>query len=304
MADQFEHLIREALNEEAEMTVNSPDLFPEIRAGIYPECYMKQCASNFKKPLAAVIFCTIVSAALLFGFSGQSRILAAEAIDAIKTFFILDEDMKVIEKPSDEVYMTYSVSRTTTLSDEELGKLLGYGVSFPETLPGGYILDDRTLGLSVEKEMLYETYKKIESSMLKALEDDNELHKLEEYGPCRNVSGTYKNKEGSTIFINASPMTEKEKEAWNSFQDFEKVKVGSDDGYWMESPIPIYPFKTENGVGSFDLSKPPVEVKTTYSLYWKNENLKYLINSYLYDEQDLTLELVRQIACEFMKKQP
>jgi hypothetical protein len=303
MADKFESLIKQALIKEAEAIDEPSDLFLKIKSSVQSKSFKTHNTFSFRKPAAVLAFCLIAVFALLFGFSGQTRIMAAEAINAIKIFFVLDEDMNVVAKPSDELLMTYRVSKTTYLCDEDIEKLLEYRVHFPDRLPGGYRLTSKSLGLTLETEILYETYIQIEKNMLNAVEDDDELRKLKNYKPHRNIFAVYKNDDGSTIFINTSLLTKEDKEQWEAQQRKKEIKAGDLEGYWLEDSIPVYPFKMENGIGSSDMTKPPVNIRTVHTLVWKNEKLKFAIYSYLYDSCELSLETALQLAEEFERSQ-
>jgi hypothetical protein len=305
MDDKFEYLIREALEEEINNTEESSELFLRIRAGIYYRSFAKQYKPEFRKPLAAVVLCAVMLIGLLFGFSGQTEILAAEVINAVKNFFILDDDMNVVEKPSNEVELPFSITGgTTILSEGELEKLLGYKISFPSTLPGDYKLVDKALGLSLEKGLTYDTFIGRLDSIHKALEDDSELRGLEKYSPYRFITGTYRNNSGLTIFISTSPATKKSNQV-DYPRSITRIKIGSINGEWIKHSVPIYPYKSyPNNVIINDLAKPPIKIKTVYLLSWKNKKVKYEINNYLYDKTDLSLEIAKQIAGEFMEKQP
>lgn len=289
--NNFDFTIKQALLDEVKHIPNREDDFTEIMkeietgAGKENKAYANYTSGyGFRRRVSLAICFFVVCSMLVLASSNQVRAFASQVIASVKTIFIVEkegEKLQIVEKPGDEVFAMFSVSRTTNKSDEELKNLLGYDVKFPDFLADSFKLDKKNLSIVLKKQVNYETKTNLQTDMFKAIEDNDVMIQLKPYSPVRTVSATYKKTDRSTIYIDASQAwklsdIENHLKRIGNLQglEFQKVKVADLDGYWIKAPNPDYPIKTENGVGEADMSIKP-EISERYLLCW--EKIRYIL---------------------------
>ena len=253
---------------------------------------------NIKKFSVILVCCLICTTAILISSSSTVRAAALDAIDSIKYIFVAEysgEDVKVVQKPTSEVKFVPSVWTTTFKSDVEVGELVGYKIVFPKTLDKVFILDNRALGVTLDKELPYDFIPKLQQQMIQACNNEEEFTKLSKYSPYRSFSGNYK-KDDLTIFINSSPILGD----FSSNSENEEVKIGDIKGFWCKYKYPNYPVIDKDGIGQSDFSVKP-NIKYDYNLNWVNNNIQYSLSATL--EGSLSKEEAIKIATEFQAAQ-
>jgi hypothetical protein len=260
--------------------------------------------SNSFKAVVSFMCAVIVFCSLSLVISPNARVFAADAINAIKTIFVYDEKGQIVEMSQKDPVFTVGGCSTTTLNDSEIEKKLGYKVILPENLSDGFMIRDKALGVSLQKQIDYETGEKLRLSIQEAVNDDIEFNKLKEYNPIRSITAFYKNQEGTIWIIVNKSVDEFDKfiEAVKKSKTNGKViKLGSVNGIWTEGKIPNYPRKTNDNIGSSDMTQKPTGTTPTYGIIWVSDGLRYHLGTI--DGYKLTQEMGVRIAETFMESQ-
>ena len=255
---------------------------------------------NFKKAAVFSICGILCAATILTGSSGTVRAAAMSALDGIKSIFVVEgagKDVKIVQKPAGEKLFTISEGYNTPKSDEELGKIIGYKIAYPETLAEGFELKCRTLHVELAKKLSYEDIPQIREQLGKAVSSQEEFSKLAEYSPFRLVSGSYA-KGNTNIYIYALP--ERFSSPFDSSEK-EEVEIGGIKGFWCKTVYPDYYHVQNDGSMEEDMSVEPI-IKDTFLLYWVNNGIFYSLSSLIGD--DLPKEEAVKIAAEFQAAQP
>lgn len=250
--------------------------------------------------LAAVL----VICGAMFTFSSDVRAATISVMDKIKTIFVLEEsqgEYKIVETTSEDPIFSLACSRTTRLRDEELASKMGFNFTFPKTLSGGYNYEHKSEGVGINKIVSAETSEKLQSDMLKAIDDESAFNSLSEYNPYRTIDAAYK-KEGNVIFISLLPSDAMilEQSGRNIPTDIE-TSVGDAKALWIEVRYPNYKHISENGVGQSDLYTKPDGILMEHRLIWDYNGVRYSIGTYL--QFELTMEETVKIAEAFMAAQ-
>ncbi len=245
---------------------------------------------------AAIGVCSIICAiTILISSSSTVRASALNALNSIKTIFVVEgtgNDIKVVEKSSNENYFRISEGYNTSKSDAELGKIIGYEVQYPKTL-AGFDLECRALHASLWKKLAYDSIPGIRQQLNKAINNQEAFSKLDGYSPFRFVSGSYK-KGDKSIYIYAFP------EQFSTPPDCKKteeINIGDVKGFWCETIYADYPQKG----GEENMSVKP-DIEDTFLLYWVNNNIYYTLSSLVGD--DLSKEDAVSLASKFQAAQP
>ncbi len=308
MKNNIDSIVKDALQDEVKEILNTDNIFNRIEATIMKESGKRSndykhysSGFSFKKNFSLAACLLLVLCTLTFVTSNQARALAYRAISAVKTIFVVEGDdgnLQIVEKPSDETSFAPSISAVTEKSDEEISAKVGYDVRFPETLNDSFKLVNKNIGVSLLKVVDYETGQNLQNDLLSAIDDDNALNQLKQYGGAiRNCSGTYSKPDQSTIFVNILKAKKLSEFKNNNTDEIQEVKVGEMDGLWKKSSYPEYPYITEDGVGKEDMTTKPI-IKESYTLYWEKDGTLYTITTLDYK---LTLDEAVKIAAEFME---
>ena len=311
MGKELDPIIKIALQDEAKEVSGTEDFFHKIRQGLEtdPGRHPRFSAGfGWKRRLSLAASVFVICTALLLTVSPQARVYAGQTLSSIKTIFVLEREgdkLHVVEKPANEAKFIRSVAWVTTLSDEELDKKLGFKVGIPERLADSFTLKYKTLGVTLVKEVDYETGTKLQDEMFKAIEDDNALERLKPYNAVRDILVKYERPDQTALLINVSrakTLSEveaqmKEYENTEGFA-FQKVKVGDLDGYWVNTPASQYPATVEKGIGQTDVSAQP-EIRKKSALIWEKSGFLYSLTAS--EKTSLSMEECLNLAGEFIK---
>jgi hypothetical protein len=228
------------------------------------------------KKLATAILCAlIILTTISFSTSNNLKAFATEAINHIKTIFVLDETNKVVEIPADDpTFIWTSISKGTLLSDKELTKKVGFQVFFPKDLCSGMKLTDKSESVHLNK-ITYEDSQKMQPNIFKAIDDEAIFNSLSTYAPTRGVGAQYVN-DKNQLFISIGPISAEIKNAISSSTST-KVDLNGTLGYWHEVPLASYPFIEQNDITQQDMTKQPKDIKTAHTLFWSSNEVYYSI---------------------------
>lgn len=183
----------------------------------------------------------------IFTFSGSARVWAKEKLgnatsmiykliytdDGYKPVQVAEEDEKPLEKP---------ILNETIMPDSEFSKAVGFKVNFPAQLEGGTTLYSKAWYSykNPNDTLAYSTYIKDGNMM-----GGGEYYLLEQFKSSIHLSNYY---------------------------NVEPVKIGDIDGYWCESPNPIYP--------GDDYHYEPTGIDIYHYLYWVKDGVyNFVISS-------------------------
>jgi hypothetical protein len=300
--ESLDELIKRALELSTDNVQISPDILGRLKSSLAaPEKIIFRKPSNgwnVRKKLGLALGVILMISVICCTLSKDTRAMAATALKMVKAIFVLENEGKgyrVVKQQVEKVNLFHSVCETTQLTDIEIAEKVGYKVSFPKSLAYGYTLKDKALRVSLNKMVNYNTAEALNQRLSRAIEDDREFRKLSAFKPHREISGTYKNRQAATIFINISRSWPKEALSGKTVT----IATGKIEANWMESPFPVYPIKKENGIKSADMTKKPADIIITHSLYWEYGGLGYYLCSFY--TNDLTLDEAVKIAESFIK---
>ncbi len=243
-----------------------------------------------------IIFCSL--SVIIFP---EARVFATNTINTIKTIFVINDNGEIIEKGQDVPLLNDGFGMPTDLNDSDLEQKVGFKVIFPSTLPDGFSLLGKNIGLFLGKDISYETNERISSICKKAILNDSELEKLKEYNPSRYAGGKYSSSDGEIILC-AFKSTDKYYKSIEYLKkskcNYKEIKIGDIEGIWLEQKRPVYP----NG----DMTQKPIEVINTYDMFWVSKDLLYYMSTS--DNKDinricLSPEMGIRIAESFMLSQ-
>ncbi|MGH4119511.1 hypothetical protein [Clostridium sp.] len=241
--------------------------------------------------LCAFMIISIVS----FSTSNNLKAFATEAINHIKTIFVLDETNKVVEKDADTTFIYPSTSKDTILSDNQLTKKNGFKVFFPKSLCSDMNLTDKFESIHLNK-MTYEDGQKLQPDILKAIDDEDVFNSLTSYEPTRGVGAQYIN-DKNQLFISIAPVSAEIKNLLSSSTS-KKVDLNGTLGYWHEVQFPSYPLIEKNDLTQQDMSKKPTDIKTAHMFYWCSNGVFYSIT--FLSDNELSMNETAAIAKSFI----
>ncbi|MBS4538512.1 hypothetical protein GOQ27_08550 [Clostridium sp. D2Q-11] len=250
----------------------------------------------------AVSLCGVLAfTGILFIFSETARALTLDAVNTIKTIFVLEKsegDYKIVEQSTTDPVFTPVCIRTSKLSDEEISKKLKFNVSYPESLSGGYKYHYKSEGVGIQRQVSQEKWRQLQVDMIEAINDETALNGLSAYKPYRIIVATYRNKEGHNIFIQMQAAEVLVSTENNS--TVVKTNIGNEDAIWIEMMTPEYEHIMENGMGTSNLFKKPERIVKVHSLIWESDGVRYVINTM--KGQELFMEESVKIAESFMEQ--
>jgi hypothetical protein len=253
------------------------------------------------KKLAIVSLCAVLLiSGVMFTFSEDVR---AAAMDAIRTIFVLDkteDGYAMVEKTDQDELFTLMASGVSTLSDEELAKKVGFQVSIPKELYGGYKLVEKREVVTTGKTVSYEASKQLGGEIQRAVKDDATFNSLSEYKPYRSVDGIYKNESEATITIDVLPTIGTGEPEGTEVTL--KTNAGNIKGLWVESAWPEYGKTGQLGLYSTtDVYTKPEGIVKVHSLRWELNGVRYYLNNQR--DEKLTMEEAVKIAESFIAQQ-
>ena len=235
-------------------------------------------SNTVMKRWIAISLCGILAfGGMMFTFSSTVRAAVLEAVNNISTIFVVEKikgKYKIVEKSTIDPVLKPAVVRTSELSAHAITLKVGFDVSYPETLYGGFVYTYKVEGINIQRKVSEETREQVTEDMMKAIDNNNvaAFNRLSQYEPYRSVSVTYTNKKKKNINITMRsvdiPMKLEEASAVT------KTKVGNKEAFWFEGVIPVY-VKTENGLPDFH-TKPKRTIKM-YGLAWESEGVGYIL---------------------------
>lgn len=251
----------------------------------------------------AISLCGIlIFSGMLLAFSVEARAIALDAVNTIKTIFVLEKlegKYEIVEKSSTDEILTPILSRGSQLSDAELTAKMGFTIRFPETLYGEYRYINKAEAVGVSKPVNADVRKQIEWDMIKATYDADVFNNLTDYEPYRNVFATYMSKKGNILFISIESSEVPLKDEATSITV--ETKVGGVNAAWVEEAYPNYKSIYENGIGKSDLYTKPEGISKIHYLTWTVNGVRYQLSTNT--EWELTMEESVKIAESFMKGQ-
>lgn len=303
--DELDYLLKDAIKDEvipSEEEINSN--FEKFKANLVntdnKKYYLRRFNyMNFKKTVVISMCCLMCLTTILFSSSSSVRAAALNAIDNIKSIFVVEysgDDLMVVQKPTNEVKFSPSVGTTTFKSDAELEELLGYKVIHPQVLNKNYKLRNRSVAVGLRKEIPYDLSIKMQQQILKAVDNQDEFSKLSEYSPFRFASSFY-DKENISIYICTSPSFG----TCGNYPEKEEIKIGDIKGYWCKYKYPDYAHIEVDGMGQSDFSTKPT-IKERYILEWINNDIFYSLSTL--KDSTISKEEAIKIAKEFQAAQP
>jgi hypothetical protein len=248
------------------------------------------------KRLATAILCAFMILSIVsFSTSNNLKAFATEAINHIKTIFVLDETNKVVEKAADTTFVWSSTGKGTILSDNELTKKVGFQVFFPEVLYNDMKLTDKSESIRLNK-TTYEDSQRLQSNMFKAIDDEAIFNSLSTYSPTRGVGAQYVN-DKTQLFISIAPISA---EITNELLSSPSTKVDLNGtlGYWFEVPSPSYPFIEQNDITQADMTKQPTDIETAHTFFWSSNEVYYSIG--FLTDNELSMNETVAIAKSFI----
>lgn len=255
---------------------------------------------NKKRLLVATLCIAIV---ISFGTSSNLRAFATETIDKIKTIFIVEgtnENYKVSEQPTDKPIFSTLESKITNLNDNDLSKKVGFNVSIPKLLCNNFKLISKYEFVKLNK-ISYEDFPKaqtIQNDILNAIDDVEVFKSLAEYTPSRGVYAQYI-KDDVDINIFASPNVNDFKSQISSAK-YTKVDLNGLEGYWIGTPIPIYPSTKQGEQFQPDMSQKPIEIKTAHEFSWLSSGVYYSMG--FSENKELSMQQAIDVAKSFMSQ--
>ena len=311
----FENKVKHGLIQKAEEVESSNKVFSHILNRIEDyeggNSYMlKDRVSSFiTKKVITVTLCGVLAfGGIAYLFSEEVRAATLDAINQIKTVFILDKsegDYSIIELTEKEKVFTPIIAQTSWLSDEELTKKMGFNVYFPETLYRNFKYEGKAESVGIRMEISAETMTRLEINMLSAISDEEAFNSIKEYKPYRYVFATYISEDGDTIFINMKASEDNSEFKYTSFEKGSKIikdtKVGKARAAWLETVSLDYPKITRNGMGTSDIYEKPKNIVKNYSLTWVLGGVEYYLSTY--QDFELNMKDAVKIAESFMAQQ-
>lgn len=297
----FEERIRMELKLKGNKIYPSEELYSRIVNDVINE---KGSFTMFKyrilnigsKRLVTAILCTlIILTTISFSTSNNLKAFATEAINHIKTIFVLDETNKVVEKDANTTFIYPSVGKDTILSDNDLTKKVGFKVFFPKTLCSDLELTSKSESIQLNK-MTYEDNQKLQPNIFKAIDDEAIFNSLSTYAPKRGVGAEYVN-DKTQLFISIAPITVEIKNELLSSTST-KVDLNGTLGYWFEVPSPTYSFIEKNDITQADMTKQPTDIKTAHTLFWSSNGIFYSLG--FLTDNELSMDETVAIAKSFI----
>lgn len=268
----------------------SEETFTQILAGLEKSQARRIFNISHKRYIIAFMCATFMIFGTTLMLSVDARASAMEIINTVKSVFILDNNNKVVEKPAAEAFIKPAVSLTTHLSDAELSEKMGVKVSFPRTLYGEFNLQERAEAIGFTKSLDYETFGKLESDAVQAINNKEILKNLEKYQPWRSVGGIYKNAKGVMVY---TAIFNKEltipTENINITETI-PTKIGEINAKWVSLSQPDYPGN--------DMTQKPVGEESAHLLIWSTNNTTYEI--LLKSDNTLSMAETVKIAESFL----
>jgi hypothetical protein len=308
--ERLENMIRQDLQQKAGEVEPSDMLLSKIIRRIETDeggnrNMLRDRISNFsmRRWITISVCVVLVLMGVMFTFSEDVRAATLEAIDTIKTIFVLDRsatgEYTIVEKTTEDVLFYPGSSRSTDLSDEELTEKIGFQVHFPEKLNDEFYLSNKTEAVGLNKKVSQEVGRKLSRVIFNAIKDETVYDSLAEYKPTRYVSGDYVGKQGTTILISmqSADFTSEPEDNSKAIE----TTVGNCKALWREWAHALYPFTQENGIGSADMQSKPDKILKGYILTWNSNGIHYNIS--FVDAPELTMEKVVHFAEQFMAAQ-
>lgn len=241
---------------------------------------------------------------VMFTFSSDIRAATLAVVDKIRTIFVLEEfqgEYKIVEKTTKDKMFAPVCCKTTMLSDAEIASKIGFELTFPEKLSGGYKLCDKAEEVGINKIVSEETIEKLESDMIKAINDEKIFDSLSQYNPYRDVFAVY-SKDGNDMFISMRSLDAiTVEQGYRDISTAIETSVGDTKALWIEVTHANYRHISENGVGKSDLYTKPDGITKKHILTWDYNGVTYEISTCL--ESELTMDEALKLAEDFMKAQ-
>jgi len=298
----FEERIRKDLKLKGNELYPSDELYSKIINGVINNdkgsfiMFKNRILNIGSKRLVTAILCTlIILTTVSFSTSNNLKAFATEAINHIKTIFVLDETNKVVEKDANTTFVGSSTGKSTILSDTELSKKVGFQVFFPKVLCNDMKLTDKSESIHLNK-ITYEDSQKLQPNMFKAIDDETVFNSLTAYEPTRGVSAQYIN-DKTHLSISIAPVSAEIKNLLSS-SDSKKVDLNGTLGYWHEVQFPSYPFIEKNDITQMDLTKQPTDIKAAHTFFWSSNEVYYSIG--FLTDKELSMDETVAIAKSFI----
>lgn len=288
---EFDKRIKNEISHKANDIKSSERILSKVISGIEEKQSKTILKIRFRKYAVAILCSLIVIAGITFMASGDAR---AMAMGVIKTVFILDKDNKVIEKPANEIFLTYSGGYTTNLNDEEFLKKMGIKISFPQTICGDFNLTDKSDWVGILDPVNYEIYDSVTKDIAKAINNEDVFKSLDKYHPYRSIGAHYKSSVGANanIYVCNKVVTLKNLN-YSKITETIETKVNGINAKWIGVLGLDYPGN--------DYTQKPLGEFTGHVLFWTTDTASYCVSSDL--DQTLNMEDAIKYADAFMQAQ-
>jgi hypothetical protein len=298
MADmrEFESRIRmELANEANKMTRPEDLLFDRILAGI-PGAEKKSRTAGICRWYVVAVLVALLYMGTTLLFSTGARAVATEAVQAIKTVFMVNKGVEIVQKPASTALCEPVNAITTNLSDADLSKKMGMKVYFPKTLAADavdlFVLQHKADGVKLTKPLDYANYQNISSQITAAITDQQAFDSLRQYQPCRTAGGVYEDQQGRkagvSVYNKLIPLYMSE---GNEVTDTTRTKVAAYEAKWIGLSYPDYP--------EGDLAQKPAGRETAHILLWSSGKTTYKVLAI----SPLSMEETVGLAQSFMQAQ-
>lgn len=214
-------------------------------------------------------------------------------VESVRTVFVLDKNEQVVEKSSDQVFITPAVTLNTELSDTALSKKMGIHVRFPQILNGNYKLQRKAEAVGFSLPLGYETFNDLQLKAEEAINNQEAFNSLKEYKPYRSVGGVYKNEAGLSFGLVIQDKSIPLSTENIKFTTTTAAHINDLDATWKGLSYPNYP---DN-----DMTQKPDGIITTHILMWSKDNATYIILPL--GNSNLSMQAVVSQAEAFMNAQ-
>lgn len=271
----------------------SEGIFPEVLAGIEQQPSNHFLAYGIKKYVLVTICALFLFVGATFTFSADARNAASGVVESVRTVFVLDKNEQVVEKSSDQVFITPAVTLNTELSDTALSKRIGIHVRFPQILNGNYKLQRKAEAVGFSLPLGYETFNDLQLKAEEAINNQEAFNSLKEYKPYRSVGGVYKNEAGLSFGLVIQDKSIPLSTENIKFTTTTAAHINDLDATWKGLSYPNYP---DN-----DMTQKPDGIITTHILMWSKDNATYIILPL--GNSNLSMQAVVSQAEAFMNAQ-
>ena len=271
----------------------SEGIFPQVLAGIKQQPSNHFLAYGIKKYVLVTICALFLLVGATFTFSADARNAASGVVESVRTVFVLDKNEQVVEKSSDQVFITPAVTLNTELSDTALSKRIGIHVRFPQILNGNYKLQRKAEAVGFSLPLGYETFNDLQLKAEEAINNQEAFNSLKEYKPYRSVGGVYKNEAGLSFGLVIQDKSIPLSTENIKFTTTTTTHINDLDATWKGLSYPNYP---DN-----DMTQKPDGIITTHILMWSKDNATYIILPL--GNSNLSMQAVVSQAEAFMNAQ-